>query len=411
MKRVISCIVMITLVAVIVFGLRLISFLNQSNWYVASKYPNGYYLICERVGWEPYVVELAQPTGPDFEEDKDPLAGLMIVGQNKKRLLLFATSRFFSYDIKTRTMAFLGGDVMDFAEDESGEILFCDVDNDEYRIDWQRDHIAIVPTGRKILRYPMGYNTEFVELEGECEEFYKAQEARRKGKSVPRASWATPLEDEPDCFPIRSNGEVYGVSLHLPTPWAPNDSIFIGNRIAYVAKTDSLTAYHLGEVAYEYQLPTGSWTIIYARTEFRRNENLVQDIDTNKDGFESLSEIKEAIVDARILLFNTENNEVFAVRDGKLSKIADNIIECCLTLGAHEDYQNALTDFYWIDPRGKVYVNRWEENNESTLLEGGIGIHHTIDGRYVGYVVRPDDQRADIVIGGLHVVTTLGDYT
>ena len=66
MKRVIYCIAIIMLVVVIVSGIRLISFLNQSNWHVASKYPNGYYLICDRAGREPYVVELTQPTGPDF---------------------------------------------------------------------------------------------------------------------------------------------------------------------------------------------------------------------------------------------------------------------------------------------------------------------------------------------------------
>lgn len=231
-----------------------------------------------------------------------------------------------------------------------------------------------------------GYNFDLVEIETGKEEFYEFQAYFRGEAERPETS-VYDFEPDGGFFGIIFNGETgERTSIHLPKPWKlGGDAIDIGISLTYVAHPDRVVTYCLGDVVEEYPLPySGKWRLLRGITELSKDYEIFSRRPNAAD------EIRDLIASQAILLVEVNKKEAWAILDGKLVQLEEDVQDCCLHLGPEDDTGDHATAFFWMDSSGMVHIKDWKKQRPSVLVgDNAIGISKSIP----GFVVDESDER------------------
>lgn len=232
-----------------------------------------------------------------------------------------------------------------------------------------------------------GYNFDLDEIETGKEEFYKFQKYFRGEAERPETS-VYDFEPDGGFFGIIFNGETgERTSIHLPKPWKlGNDTIDIGIYLAYVAHPDKVVTYCLGDVVEEYPLPyTSKWRLLRGITKLSRDYDIFAGHPNAAD------EIRGLTKSQAILLVEADKKEAWAILNGKLVQLEEDVQDCCVHLGPEDDTGDHATAFFWMDSSGMVYIKDWKKQGASILVgDNAIGISKSIP----GFIVDESDERA-----------------
>lgn len=231
-----------------------------------------------------------------------------------------------------------------------------------------------------------GYNFGLEEIETGKEEFYEFQAYFRGEAERPETSVYV-FEPDGGFFGIVFNKETgERTSIHLPKPWKLGGAaIDVGISLVYVAHPDKVVTYCLGDVVEEYPLPyTGKWRLLRGITK------LSKDYDVFAGHPNAADEIMSLIANQAILLVEVDKKEAWAILDGKLVQLEEDVQDCCLHLGPEDDTGDHATAFFWMDSSKKVYIKDWKKKKPSVLVgDNAIGVSKSIP----GFVVDESDER------------------
>ena len=232
-----------------------------------------------------------------------------------------------------------------------------------------------------------GYNFGLEEIETGKEEFYEFQAYFRGEAERPEID-KYDYEPASSFFGVVFNTETgEATSIHLPKPWKLGGAVIdVGISLAYVAHPDKVVTYCLGDVVEEYSLPyTGKWRLLRGITKLSRD----YDIFTGHPN--AADEIRSSITSQAILLVEVDKKEAWAILDGKLVQLEEDVQDCCLHNGPEDDTGDHATAFFWMDSSGMVYIKDWKKQRPSVLVgDNAIGISKSIP----GFVVDESDERA-----------------
>ena len=376
-------------------------------WRAAGGYNGDGYFVEHIVGGESTRYYIQPPVGEKFKEDADPLNGLEVLDVKDSTLVLLgATGRLYAYNTSTRGLFLLVDGIQSYKyQPEEKKVLFCDANHVEYAYDWGGDPGGKpTPTERRAVSY-MDDNFE-LETIGQGKWEFQSLQRRRLGHFgvLP----ARILEDEPSWYygGIEYNTAVkYYTSLHLPKQWRLNKTIIdIGLNLVYVAHSDKVTTYHYGEVVNEYPLPyVGRWRIIRGVTEFRGKGPGIWGIDADENGIETTAEVRNAIVDESILLVSDDTHEAWAILDGEVRLLAEDVRDYGLHRGRPDWTGDHAVSFYWMDSEEVARELRWKEKDATSVVLGKEAIGISKD--RPGFLVPEDDPRWDVCLGGQYIVT------
>lgn len=230
------------------------------------------------------------------------------------------------------------------------------------------------------------YNFDLEEIETGKGDFYKFQKYFRGEAERPEIR-VYDFEPDGGFFGIIFNGETgERTSIHLPKPWKLGGAVIdVGISLVYVAHPDKVVTYCLGDVVEEYPLPySGKWRLLHGITELSR------DYDVFAGHPNAADEIRGLITSQAILLVEVDKNEAWAILDGKLVQLEEDVQDCCLHLGPEDDTGDRNTAFFWMDSSGMVYIKDWKKQRPSILVgDNAIGISKSIP----GFVVDEFDER------------------
>lgn len=231
------------------------------------------------------------------------------------------------------------------------------------------------------------YNFDLDEIETGEEDFYKFQKYFRGEADHP----------ETDTYDYEPDGGFFGIvfnketgertSIHLPKPWKLGGAVIdVGISLAYVAHPDKVVTYCLGDVVEEYPLPySGKWRLLRGITKLSR------DYDIFAGHHNAADDVRGLIASQAILLVEVDKKEAWAILDGKLVQLEEDVQDCCLHLGPEDDTGDHATAFFWMDSSGMVYIKDWKKQRPSVLVgDNAIGISKSIP----GFVVDESDERA-----------------
>ena len=231
-----------------------------------------------------------------------------------------------------------------------------------------------------------GYNFDLDEIETGKGDFYKLQKYFRGEAERPEIR-VYGFEPHDAFFGIIFNGETgERTSIHLPKPWKLGGAVIdVGISLVYVAHPDKVVTYCLGDVVEEYPLPySGKWRLLHGITELSR------DYDVFAGHPNAADEIRGLITSQAILLVEVDKKEAWAILDGKLVQLEEDVQDCCLHHGPEDDTGDRNTAFFWMDSSGMVYIKDWKKQRPSVLVgDNAIGISKSIP----GFVVDEFDKR------------------
>lgn len=360
---------------------------------------------------EEYVSVLVHQYGPDSENDKEfkyyfkedssidrYYASVLDWDEKEENFLLYQEGSFYTFDLWTHRLDCVAEATLDWViEDE--KLFYTNVEHEEFMFDYKK-YRQPQATGRKIIKY---FNKSFEPtINEEFEEiFQEIQEEIRKGcdpTSIEVKGIKVYYDD--DIFDYNGN---YLGNLNYPHAYRWNSNIMWDDYgMCAMVVDNKLTYYVLGDPVKQFELPEGRWKVIdsdyYVKDEsgYSDSHNAIVIDD------ESMKEVAvdEALIEKLVLMYRFDDRSVWTIDSvGKLEKVCEDVV----------DFQEAYGEFYWMNSKFEAYELTWQKSKKSILIgEDVVAISHHTDER-AGFIVKPEDKRADTVSGGLYISTGYGN--
>lgn len=354
-----------------------------SRWSIKSKDEGG-----TRVAY------LEHGYGPDWDNDVEevyvfgPESGIeadqcTIMDKNKTEdlFLLHQHRNFYTFDLNTNELKCIVDTYLDYYY-ESGNLFYLDLDHNEYVIKWKKTDTPKA-TGESFVALFKGsfYPSEMFDF---TDRFLEIQEAIASGAN-PDEITDVKIMDNGDMYDL--NGE-YASNIHMEYPvyWEPN-VFFDCNGIVIKLMGTYLDFYRYGDIVQSYELPMGNFRVIQALVTYNVSAEELYSRNPLAD------EVKSAITDTRILLYNIEDKSVWRVDSSGTNKVCSEVV----------DYQEFNGVLYWMNTDFIPYTLNWLETDESKEIGSEVvAVAHYAD-EHAGFVVRPEDSRANAEVDGLSI--------
>ena len=317
--------------------------------------------------------------------------------EKEENFLLYQEGSFYSFDLGTYRLECVAEATLDWViEDE--KLFYTNVEHEEFMFDYKNNRQPQA-TGRKIIKYfnksfEPAINEEFEEI------FREIQEAVKNGTDVYSIEIkGIKVYYDYDIFDYNGN---YLGNLNYPHSYRWNRNVMFDDYdMCALVVSNKLTYYVLGDPVKEFELPEGRWQIINSdycldldETEDESYNAIVIDDDSIKE-----VSVDEVLIEKMVLLYRFDDQTVWTLDSkGEVQKVCEDVV----------DFQEAYGEFYWMNSKFEAYELTWKQSEESILIgQEVVGISHHTDER-AGFIVKPDDERADTVSGGLHISTGYG---
>ena len=354
---------------------------------------------------------LVHQYGPDSENDKEfkyyfkedsgidrYYARILDWDEKEENFLLYQEGSFYTFDLWTHRLECVAEATLDWVF-EDHILFYTNVEHEEFMFDYKNNRQPQA-TGRKIIKYfnksfEPAINEEFEEI------FQEIQEMVKNGTDVNSVEIkGIKVYYDYDIFDYNGN---YLGNLNYPHAYRWNSNIMFDDYdMCAMVVGNKLTYYVLGEVVKDFELPEGRWQVIdsdyYVKDEAEYDDSY--SAITIEDESVKEAAVDEALIEKLVLMYRFDDRSVWTIDSvGKLEKVCEDVV----------DFQEAYGEFYWMNSKFQAFELTWKEATESILIgEDVVAISHHTDER-AGFVVKPDDERADSVSGGLYISTGYGN--
>lgn len=294
----------------------------------------------------------------DFASD-DFESTVQVLYMIDEKFLLRSGAKIGVYDLNNKSFSVITEEAVSFKEPVGDELYFTNFDHEEFVCKWTETS-DVAKTNQKVVYY-WEDSFELDKAEGAQEYFKKIQLSFRDGEKKYRY-----LLDYDNALNI--NGHRYG-NIHLPcATQSTNYTISICSRIfdyAWLIDDNRFKQYQYGKVIQEISFPeNGNWKIL--------------DYSTDSNDF---------------LLLNTSTKNVYHLNSNNtFIKLASDV---------QDYYARGYSIFYWTDSNGNLYKSTWKTNTSNLIAENIVGLTKN----YLGFIVKPEDNRATDVYDGLPIFT------
>ena len=340
------------------------------------------------------VAYLEHQFGPDRDKDVEEVyvfdsdsgidpAECTIVDSDEAntRFLLHQHRDLYTFDLNTHELKCIVDGYVDYYYGEKKQkIHYTGLDYYEKIIEWLESDEA-VSSGIMFINF---FVEDFFTTPNEefNDRFLEIQAQAKLGKD-PAEFTDVEIMDNGDIYDL--NGK-YLANIHLPYAfkWSPNLQ-FSENGMEIMLNETKLEYYRYGEVVQSFELPSQRWKVIQSSITYSGDPEMLFAKNLNAE------QIKAAIQDTKVLLYNLEEKTVWKIDSTGINKIIEECVD-------YTEYNGVL---YWMNYSTTAYKLNWLESNESVEIGHGVVAASHYNDERAGFIVKPGDPLANAEADGM----------